>query len=323
MRRWILGGCGVALAFAVLLSWENQRKAGRDELGLSGAKAQPAVVASLASEALAPLPFDEGAPIFEECEFSLSLFDEAKMKFRRSPDLETHLKEVEEWLIQKVGEERAGDLLQGYAAHLDCEKSLADAMAARPPVSTPEDIVQRLEDIHAFRREHLGEGLADALYGEETDARILKVKREAIISDPDMLGQEKEEALAGLAAPTLSEDADSDAMLYKQYQERLRIYWKDLAEAPDEESRNRLLESLREESFDAGVAVSLAELDAAALEEKELEEAYRMEEKLILEDASLMDSERDDLIFELQTIYFGDDADAFRRREAIRKAEKT
>jgi hypothetical protein len=89
-----------------------------------------------------------------------------------------------------------------------------------------------------------------------------------------------------------------------------------------EEEKQAFLQHLRMEAFDPVQRQRLEEVDHAIAEEKMIKEQYRVKEMEILNDPNLNEKEREKRIRELQDATFGDEADAFRRGQAMEKGAK-
>ena len=85
-----------------------------------------------------------------------------------------------------------------------------------------------------------------------------------------------------------------------------------------EEARQAKIQEFRREIFTLDQVRRLDEADRTIPEEKKKEEEYFASESAIKNDASLSEQEKDARIRELQDETFGEEADAFRRRQAIK-----
>jgi len=89
-----------------------------------------------------------------------------------------------------------------------------------------------------------------------------------------------------------------------------------------EEEKQAFLQHLRMEVFDPVQRQRLEQVDRAIAEEKMIKEQYLAKEREILNDPNLSEKEREKRIRELQDATFGEEADAFRRGQAIEKGGK-
>ena len=87
----------------------------------------------------------------------------------------------------------------------------------------------------------------------------------------------------------------------------------------DEDRRKRAIEDFRKYFFSPEQVERLRKADAEVAAEDENLKRYRAEEKKILTASGLSRKQREQAIQALQDRYFGAEADAFRRREAIQK----
>lgn len=256
---------------------------------------------------------------------TLKFFKHLEHKFRKSTTLGEHFDSVKKYLFSEFSEEEAKKLFDTYKAHLQCEMDLMKEYKNVSGVQTPEEAIDMLKQIQAFRREQLGKELADKLFGTEVKAKEYAFRRAAIVKDRTLYGEEKEKQLARLNEAMWGDESakvDAHRNPYNQYQEALQIYQKDLNEAESEETRQAKLRKLRQKHFSAEVADRFEEIDQQMAEEAEREENYRKQAKAITSDEALSEEEKKKRIEKLQIKIFGEDADAFRRREAIRKGRE-
>jgi lipase chaperone LimK len=192
-------------------------------------------------------------------------------------------------------------------------------------VQTPEEAIDMLKQIQAFRRQRLGQELADRLFGTDVKAKEYAFRRAAIVRDNTLYGREKEERLAELNKDMWGDESaavDAHRNAYNQYQETLQIYQKDLDEAASEAARQKKLRQLREEHFSPEVVAKFEEIDQQMDEAAEREKTYREQAGAIESNEALSEAEKEKRIRNLQSEVFGEDAAAFRRREAIRKGRE-
>ena len=87
--------------------------------------------------------------------------------------------------------------------------------------------------------------------------------------------------------------------------------------SPDQKQEK--IKEIRGKLFTPEVVERLEGVDRMIEQEKEKESDYYAREQAISNDPNLEDDEKQKKLFELQKEVFGDDAEAFRRRENIRK----
>ncbi|MDA8141642.1 MAG: lipase secretion chaperone [Desulfobacteraceae bacterium] len=234
-------------------------------------------------------------------------------------DLETHFKRVGDYFNSIYGAADAQRLLVLYRKYLQCEIEIDSNAKFRSQMPDPSNILLLLYQIQTFRRDRLGANIADALFGQEVKEREYALRRSLIIDAPNLYGKAKEERLRQLKlAMWRPEDISSMAgeTAYDRYQLKTRLYSKDLAEM-SEEQRKRTQEEFRKEFFPKEAIERLEEVDHQLEVEKETLVRYRAAERQILADGKLSSEEKNAKIKALQDDYFGSEAEAFRRREAI------
>ncbi len=256
---------------------------------------------------------------------TLKFFKHLEHKFRTSTTLGEHFDSVKTYLFSEFSEEEARKLFDTYKAYLQCEMDLMKEYKNFSSVKAPEEAVDLLKRIQAFRRERLGKELADKLFGTKVKAKEYAFRRAAIVKDDTLYGEEKEKQLARLNEKMWGDESakvDAHRNDYNQYQETLQIYQKDLNTAESEDVRQAKLRELRERHFSPEVVDRFEEIDQQMAEEAEREENYRKQAKTIRSDEALSEAEKEKRIQNIQDEVFGEDADAFRRREAIRKGRE-
>ena len=256
---------------------------------------------------------------------TLKFFKHLEHQFRKSTTLGEHFDSVKQYLFSEFSDEEARKLFDTYKEYLQCEMDLLEEYKNFSGVQTPKEAIDMLKQIQAFRRERLGKELADKLYGTDVKAKEYAFRRAAIVRSDTLYGHEKEERLAELNKDMWGDESaevDAHRNAYNQYQETLEIYQKDLSEAASEEARQKKLRQLREQHFSPKVVAKFEEIDQQMAETAESEENYRKQAKSIRSDEALSDAEKEKRIQNLQDDVFGEDADAFRRREAIRKGRE-
>lgn len=243
--------------------------------------------------------------------------------FKDSRDSTEHFDAVRDYLLSQFPESEADALFEIYKQYLECEMDLANEIRTWGAVPTsPEAILEYLAQIQDFRRARLGDELADTLFGAEVKSKEYAIRRAAIVGDNSLYGSEKERALSILTEDMWGDEAEAVATYpkpYTRYREKLEIYQKDLEEAESDAARDARIREFREEFFAPEVVTRLEAVDRQMAREKENEEIYQEEARAISDDPKLSDAEKQERLEMLQEEMFGDSADAFRRREAIRE----
>jgi lipase chaperone LimK len=109
-----------------------------------------------------------------------------------------------------------------------------------------------------------------------------------------------------------------DTNPYNRYQIKLQSYRKDLSELGEKEREIKIEEFLKE-FFTQDQIKRLHEVDDQIIKEKQNMERYRAAEQKILDLKDMPQEEKNKRIKSLQDEFFGKEAEAFRRREVMRK----
>lgn len=252
---------------------------------------------------------------------TMKFFKHLETTFKDSANLGEHLDQVRQYLFSQFSESEAQQLFETYQKYIECEIALADEFRSFGLVKTPEDAVAILKRIQEFRRQHMGKELADQLFGADVKAQEYAFRRAAIVGDKDLYGPEKQALLNKLNTDMWGPEADAVENYpnkYTRYQEKLKIFNRDLAEIPSEEGRQEKIKEFRKEFFTPEVVQRLDEVDLQIAREARQETLYREQEKALLENTSLTDEQRTQRIQRLQDEMFGQEAEAFRRGETMR-----
>ncbi|HNR89544.1 MAG TPA: lipase secretion chaperone [Spirochaetota bacterium] len=253
-------------------------------------------------------------------QFTIKFFKFLQRKFGKM-SFEDHLKAVEDYLNSTMDPRRAAEMYALYKKFAQYERSLMDTSKKWPTPKSPEDMIKYLQDVQEYRRSFFGKELADELFGTMVKTQEYGIRKNAIVNDKNLYGEEKEKRLKELKSKMWGADAsaiDSELRPYDQYQEKLSVYDRDLSELPEAERTNRIKE-YRNQFFTPEVVARLEKVDEQLANEKQAEEEYRRREQRIIADPNLTPEQKDSQIMYLQNEMFGEEADAFRRREAIRQ----
>jgi len=256
---------------------------------------------------------------------TLKYFKHLETMFKGSNNKEDHLKQVKNYLFSEFSEAEAQQLFETYKKYLDCQIELAEKYKNFNRVKSPNEAIEILKKIQEFRRSYLGDELADKLFGAEVKASEYAFRRADIVGDNNLYGKEKEELLKKLNGDMWGDEANAVEKFepdtpeaWKMFSEKQIIYKKDLDEMGSQDARDTKVKEYRTEFFSPEVVKRLDEVDQQIAGEKQNESAYREKEKTILEDKSISDEDRNQKVKLLQDQTFGEEADAFRRRETMR-----
>jgi len=255
---------------------------------------------------------------------TLDLFRFLEKEFEvKSPnELNDHFNKVEQYLNSKFSELEARKLYEIYQKYLRCQIVLVNDPKYSPKSADPHHLLILLESAHNFRREKLGKETADTLFGRDVKEREYRFRMSIIIGDNTLYGKEKESRLQKLKADMWDDEVISigeGGNPYNRYQLKLQLYHKDLSELGERE-RKLKVDEFKKEFFTKEQIKRLNEVDDQIAKEKENMERYRAAEQKILNLKDITQEEKDKRIKALQDEFFGKEAEAFRRREAIRRA---
>jgi lipase chaperone LimK len=248
-------------------------------------------------------------------------FLDRKFELKSIDALDDHYHQIRQYLVSQYQEADARKLFDIYRNYLDCEIKLATNGQYHAQTPDLRKLLDLLFRIQIFRREKMGKETADALFGGEVKEKEYFLRKEIILADPALYGKEKERGLRKLEMDMWEGSivpVDAHDNPYNQYMSRKQMYQKDLHEA-DEKNRGRMIEEFRREFFSAEQMKRLREVDAQMAAEAENLKRYREAEQKILNTKNMPDTQRNEKIKALQDKFFGADADAFRRLEAIQR----
>lgn len=241
---------------------------------------------------------------------------------------EQHLQTVKNYLYSVLDPQKADEMFALYEKFLDYEIGLRDKTKSWSQPGTNDDLLRYLQTIHNYRREIFGTEAADAMWGAEVKAREYSIRKNGIMLDKNLYGAEKEKKIGvlkdemwGADAASIEDPPQSDPEKFASYQEKQAIYQKDLQELPADQRQEKVRE-FRKEYFSAEQIARLEKVDEELEADKRKETDYYAREKEIMNDSSLNDDKKAEAIKELQNNVFGDEADAFRRRQNIRNNVK-
>ncbi len=255
--------------------------------------------------------------------FTVKFFKFLQRRFK-DMDFDAHLRAVEEYLNRTMDPRRAAEMFDLYKRFCNYEKGLLEAAKGWTTPGTPKDALKYLRNVQEYRRTFFGNELADVLFGAQVKHQEYSIRKQEIIDRKDLYGADKEKQIQKLRGEMWGDDAatiDNNLRPYDQYQEKLAVYNKDLEEL-NETDRKEKIREYRERYFSPEQVARLEKVDEQLEGEKRTEGEYRTKERKIMSDPNLDPQEKEQKIQELQNELFGEEADAFRRRETIRKAEE-
>jgi lipase chaperone LimK len=249
-------------------------------------------------------------------------FLQQKFEVKSITDFSDHYHEVRQYLHSRFKEEEAERLFEIYRKYLPCQIKLTNDSKYEVKSTDPKHLLTLLYTIQTFRRDQMGKENADALFGREVKDKEYFIRRGMIIVDNILYGKEKESRLRKLKNDMWNGEAiliGEESNPYNRYQLKLQLYQKDLSELV-EAGRKLKIEEFRKEFFSKEQIKRLHDVDDQIAREKQNLERYRAAERKILDLKNVIQEEKDKRIKLLQDEFFGKEADAFRRREVMRKA---
>lgn len=256
--------------------------------------------------------------------YTFRYFKFLQKKFQDASSLDEHLNVVREYLFTTMDPGEAEKLFALYKKFVDYERKLAEKLKSWGRPSSSRDLLKTLHSIYDYQKETFGEEIALKLFGASIKAREYPIRRSSIVNDKSLYGAEKEAQIKQLDEDMWGRGKSSPigaSRPYERYRDRLQIYSRDLSELPPAEKAEKIRE-FRKEFFSPEVQARLEDVDRRMAETKASEEAYREREQAIINDPNVTTEEKETKLRELQKEIFGSGADAFRRRENIRRALK-
>jgi lipase chaperone LimK len=234
-------------------------------------------------------------------------------------ELSEHFNKVQQYLHSRFKDAEAQRLFEIYQKYLECQIEITNSRKYQLTTEDPKHMLSLLYAAHNFRREKLGKENADALFGREVKENEYLLRMAMIISENTLCGKEKENRLQKLKSDMWDDEVitiGEGGNPYNRYQIKLQLYQRDLSEL-GEKDRKLKIEEFRKKFFTKEQIKRLHEVDEQIAREKDNLERYRTAEKEILDAKDMTREEKDKRIKALQDKFFGKDAEAFRRREAI------
>ncbi len=249
---------------------------------------------------------------------TLRFFKSLEQLFPESKDVNEHLEAIKNHLLSLYPPSIANALFTTYQSYLTCELELASKVDIRELNSyNTEEVIETLTKIHNLRREKLGQDIADSLFGAKVKAAEYNIRKAAILSNNDLYGADKENALEELNNNMWGDEADNvnrNSSAFNMYQEKLKIYKKDIEELDSEEESQAYIKQFREEFFSTETIEKLETAEKKRKEEDTKEADYFSKESEIMNSSEFNDEEKAEMVKDLQNELFGDGAENFRAR---------
>lgn len=256
---------------------------------------------------------------------TLDFFQYMDDLFKDSKDLMDNMEKARQYLYSVLPPRQADQMLNLYKTYLNYQIDFHSKLGEWVKVETPEEALGTLSRLQEHRRAVFGKEIAAIIFGPSEKAEEYSLRRQMIISDNNMYGLEKERRLHILNEAMWGSETmpfDENLTPHARYQEKLMLYQKDLSKERPEAERAATLEQFRREIFTPEQLQGMEEVDRSLAEEKKNEEQYFAQEKEIMNDQSLDQEGKESKIRDLQDKMFGEEADAFRRAQIMRKTEE-
>jgi len=249
------------------------------------------------------------------------LFLDDKFKDSRNP--EELLQSARDYLNTVMPQDEADKLFAVYKTYVYYQRDVHDKMSMWRRPTTPAEAIDYLHKLQDYRRKVFGDENADTLFGPTVKLQEYPIRRGVIIGNQELYGAEKEKKLNDLKKDMWGDESDivdNDTEPLDRYNEKLKIYQKDMAEMTSDEERQAKTRQFKEEIFTPEQLQRLDDVDRAAADEKKNEEDYFAQENEIKNNNNLNVDEKAQKISDLQDQMFGSEAESFRRRQRINDA---
>lgn len=243
----------------------------------------------------------------------------------KANNLEEHLKAVEKYLLSVMEPAKAAEMFALYKKFCDYEIEMTKNMQKLSHPKNADELIRYLQEIHQYRREIFGAEIADAMWGIEVKGQEYNIRKGSILHNASLYGIEKEKQLSalkdemwGTGPESVEEPPQTDPEKFSRYQEKQLIYQRDLNELPDIDRKEKIKE-FRKEYFSSEQIARLEQVDQELENNKKNESDYYAQEKDIMNNPSLDNEKKAEMIRDLQNQTFGEEAEAFRRRLNIQR----
>lgn len=235
---------------------------------------------------------------------TLNTFKFLQHKFRKSLNLDDHLNKIREYLFSAYDSDYAETVFETYKVWLECEMLVTVEFSALSSTRSPQEISDKLKAIHEFRKNNMGEKLAGILYGAELDKKLYNLNLSSIVNNNELYGLEKETLIEELELAHPDTYTYSNVP-YDNYQQKLKLYDRDLNEVSSISEREELIKRIREATLPPETVKKLESIDDGVRQNQEKEELYTDRRNMILEDATLSPNDKEDRLNRLRSEVFG------------------
>lgn len=266
---------------------------------------------------------DDSDYILKYCDKdTLSLLQKLQTMFLKERDIEYHLFKVKKYLYGIYAKEKADALFTLYKKFLNMQMELSEIISRWPTPISADELLMRLDWVQDFRKEMLGEKLADFLYKDEIEKQKYVIKKEKIIHSDELYARDKELLLKELE----EENQEIENQLpkrddYVRYKETLALYKKDLSKLDEEEKREKINE-IRRSIFPEEVVKRLEDADKKIHQFENKLSLYYEQKNQILMDPNIGEKEKEEKIEQLRSSLFGEDSLMIKRLDQMELARK-
>jgi lipase chaperone LimK len=251
---------------------------------------------------------------------TLNFLDFIMNKFQVAGNFDEHFEQVKDYLYSILPADEAEKMLSLYKKYIEYQRGLQNDVMKWPNPTDTASAIRYLDKLQDYRRQMLGDDVADALFGADVKVKEYQVRKNSIVSDNSMYGAQKEAELKKLDMDMWTDDASQVNLLqkpYDSYRDKMAMYQKDFSEM-NSDAQQEKIDEFRQEFFTPDVIARLKDVDATVQTSKATDEAYRAAESTIQNDPSLTPDEKKEKIREAQDQIYGNNAEAFRQLEALK-----
>lgn len=178
-----------------------------------------------------------------------------------------------------------------------------------------EKLIANLLELQELRRSRFGKKTADTLFGTEIKSFEYALRKHGIITDKKATGLEKEKRLASLRVSMWGEEAatvDAWQTPAQRCEEKIALYENDFEDL-DEEERRKRIRKIRLDYFTPEEVNRMEAADRREVIARRRDREYYRRSRPIIDDRDITDTEKSELLMELQHEIYGSPGGAGRR----------
>jgi len=253
-------------------------------------------------------------------------FKALRTKFKDVRSIEDLCNKVYADFLQHYSKEEADVLLKVFKAYLSCEFSMSSETSKWKVPNTADGLQGYIDNAFNFRKNRLGDKIAERLYGVEHHKLTFKVQKAIIAKNSELYGKEKEKMIDKLASDIWGNEYDKalhaeSSRPYEVYKEKLALYKKDMSEM-DDDQKKKMINQFKQELLSPKLIQNLEEAEKMTHQASQEGKAYLDAKQQILNDSNLSSEEKDKKVKALQEEVFGKNLEAFQRAESLSKKMK-